>query len=338
MRRRRHPDDGNTIAGSRFMHDIPSLIRDYGIVFVFAAVLVEGIGIPVPSFAVVVLAASVLDRSQLGTLFLAALSAGLLTDLAWYWAGKRLGYRLLRTLCRLSLSADSCVMRTEALFVRWGLSSLLVARFLPGYSTIAQPLAGALRQPFAPFLFYDLLGAVLWCMTGIVLGAVFSSAVGSVLDFLDRFGTYGTLTLIGAFLTYVAYRWYRRQVLIKQLRMDRISVQELRKLILDGSRPVLIDIRSDSARAREGTIPSSVFVDPAEIEKLETTILSAQEIVIYCACPNEASAAVFAQRLMARGAKRVRPLHGGIDAWTDAGFEVDAFSVTPAATMTAVQP
>ena len=87
------------------MHDIPSLLRDYGVLVVFGAVLIEGIGIPVPSFAVVVVAASVLKVSRLGlaSVFCAALVSGVTPDLAWYWAGRRLGYRLLRTLCRLSL-------------------------------------------------------------------------------------------------------------------------------------------------------------------------------------------------------------------------------------------
>lgn len=310
------------------MHDIPTLIREYGVLVVFAAVFIEGAGVPVPSFAVVIVAASILYESHAGVVdvFLAAFVAGMITDLVWYWAGFRLGYRLLRTLCRLSLSTDSCVHRTEMFFLRWGLSSLLVARFLPGYSVVAQPLAGALRQPFAPFLFYDLIGTAVWCLAGVLLGAVFSSAIEDVLNSVDRFGTYGTLALLSAFVAYIAYRWYQRRALIKQLRMDRISAAELRRLILEGGQPVILDVRPDGARAREGTIPGSIYVSPAAIGQLEPTVLSAGEIVIYCACPNEASAASIAQQLMARGARRVRPLLGGIDAWTDAGFELEALS------------
>lgn len=318
------------------VHDIPALIREYGVLVVFVTVLVEGIGIPVPSFAVVVVAASILYASPFGIVdvFVAALVAGLITDIAWYWAGHRFGYRLLRALCRLSISTDSCVHRTETFFLRWGLSSLLVARFLPGYSVVAQPLAGALRQPFAAFFFYDLIGAVVWCLAGIVLGAVFSSAIEDVLGSLDRLGSYGALALLCAFVAYVAYRWYRRQALIKRLRMDRISAAQLRQLILDGGQPVILDVRSEGARAREGTIPGSIYVDPAAIEKLEAAAFATGEVVVYCACPNEASAAVIAQRLMTRGAKRVRPLLGGIDAWTQAGFDVDVLS--PSATTTVI--
>lgn len=305
------------------MHDIPGLIHAYGIALVFAAVLVEGVGLPVPSFAVVVLAASVLEHSRLPLLLLAALSASMLTDVAWYWAGNRLGYRLLRALCRLSLSTDSCVSRTEGLFLRWGLSSLLVSRFLPGYSVIAQPLAGALRQPLLPFLLYDFSGAVIWCVAGMALGVLFTSAIDDVLNALSRFGTYGTSALCIALVAYIAYRWYRRMALIKRLRMDRITAPELHKLIADDVGLIVLDIRSPGARAREGMIPGSIHVAPDAIGSLEARLFAAPEIVIYCACPNEASAAFIAQQLLARGARRVRPLLGGIDAWTGAGFEVE---------------
>src|SRR5579883_2292631 len=118
------------------------------------------------------------------------------------------------------------------------------------------------------------MGTAVWCSGGIVLGVVFSSAIEELLNSLDRFGVYGTFALLFALLAYVAYRWYRRQALIKQLRMDRITAAELRRLILEGGRPVILDVRSEGARAREGIIPGSIYVNPAEIERLETAVLS----------------------------------------------------------------
>ena len=170
----------------------------------------------------------------------------------------------------------------------------------------------------------------MWCSTGMIIGTVFSSAVDSVLNFIDRFGSYGTVAILVVFLAYITYRWYRRQAFIKRLRMDRITASELRKLILDGCQPVILDVRPDGARVREGIIPGSISVNPTAMEKLETTVLSAQEIVIYCACPNEASAANIAQQLIAKGAKRVRPLHGGIDSWIAEGFDVDVLAESSA--------
>jgi rhodanese-related sulfurtransferase len=46
-------------------------------------------------------------------------------------------------------------------------------------------------------------------------------------------------------------------------------------------------------------------------------------VVVYCACPNEVTAAKVALQLRARGLRKVRPLAGGIDAWVSAGLAVD---------------
>ena len=140
------------------MHDISLLIRDFGLVVVFAAVFAEGLGLPIPSFAFVLIAAGSLYESGRASpleVTLVAFAAGLLADLFWYWAGRRFGYRLLGILCRISISPDSCVQRTESVFTRWGSSTLIVARFVPGLSVVAQPLAGAVRQAWRTFLIFD---------------------------------------------------------------------------------------------------------------------------------------------------------------------------------------
>ena len=50
----------------------------------------------------------------------------------------------------------------------------------------------------------------------------------------------------------------------------------------------------------------------------------ANEVIVYCACPNEASAAAVAKKLMHAGFKRVRPLAGGIEAWVAKGYDVES--------------
>ena len=204
-----------------------------------------------------------------------------------------------------------------------GLPSLLIARFVPGFSLVAQPLAGALGRPLSSFLLYDLTGTFAWCLVAILVGHVFASVIDRVLAYLSQFGGYGTTVLLLAFVGYGVYRWYRRRTLIRQLRMDRISVEQLRELIASGAEPVIVDVRPLQARELEGVIPGSIFVDPTMIDPLTPEVLDADELIVYCACPNEVSAAVVAQRLMMRGVKRVRPLLGGIHAWTKAGYEID---------------
>src|SRR5207248_4970357 len=95
--------------------------------------------------------------------------------------GRHSGYRFLKTLCRISLSPDSCVRDTEARFERWGLKSLLFAKFIPGFSTVAPPLAGAARQGRLAFLVYDAIGALLWAGSGVAAGRLFFRGIERVL-------------------------------------------------------------------------------------------------------------------------------------------------------------
>jgi membrane protein DedA with SNARE-associated domain/rhodanese-related sulfurtransferase len=307
------------------MHDISLLIRNFGLVVVFAAVLAEGLGLPIPSFAFVLIAAGSLyesGRASPAEVILVAFAAGLLADLFWYWAGRRFGYRLLGLLCRVSISPDSCVQRTESVFTRWGSSTLIIARFVPGLSVVAQPLAGAVRQALRSFLIFDSLGLMIWTGSAVALGVIFSSAVDDVLDTLSRYGTRGALMVVAALLLYILYRVAQRQLFIRRLRMDRISVHELNELMREGKTPMILDVRPKEVQARHGVIPGAVTVSKETLHKLPASPEGVVEIVVYCACPNEASAVSIARSLIERGYKRVRPLRGGAEAWTEAGFEL----------------
>jgi membrane protein DedA with SNARE-associated domain/rhodanese-related sulfurtransferase len=305
------------------MHDISLLIRNYGLIVVFVAVLGEGLGLPVPSFAFVLIATGSLYESGLASpaeVALVAFAAGLLCDLFWYWTGRRFGYRLLGVLCRISISPDSCVQRTESIFTRWGSSTLLVARFVPGLSVVAQPMAGAVRQAWRSFLIYDSLGLMIWIGSAVALGVIFSSAVDDVLDTLSRYGIVGALMAVAALLLYIFYRLARRQLFIRRLRMDRITVNELDALIREGKAPMILDVRPLAVQTQQGVIPGALAVTKETLHSVPTSPEGISEIVVYCACPNEASAVSIARLLVERGFKRVRPLRGGAEAWLAAGY------------------
>jgi membrane protein DedA with SNARE-associated domain/rhodanese-related sulfurtransferase len=310
------------------MHDVATLVQNYGLLLVFAVVLVESLGLPVPSFAVVLIAAGSSAAAGHGPfpVLLVALAASVLGDLFWYWAGMRYGYRLLGTLCRISISPESCVQRTESLFVRWGPSSLLISRFVPGFSVLAQPLAGAVGQPFSAFFVYDSLGALIWCTLAVALGVIFSAAVDNVLDTLDRYGAFGGLLVLAAFAAFLLYKWARRQLFIRSLRMARITVDELHGLILRGDAPVILDVRPSELQERDGVIPGAIPIVFSTLDSVAMSFDSSAEVIVYCACPNEASAATIAHRLIQKGAKRVRPLLGGVEAWVAAGLELTGAS------------
>lgn len=299
------------------MHQILALMAQYGAVTIFVAIIAERAGLPLPTYPILIVAAGAIAHADQSLLQLLVISftASMIPDLVWYRAGQRYGARLLKLLCRISISPDSCVRQTETIYSRWGVWSLLVAKFVPGFSIMAAPLAGVFKQRPSVFLMYDALGSLIWCGSAIVLGYAFQDAVDDLLQELVHFGGIGLLLILGAFALYIAVKWLRRHYLIRSLRADRITTEELNDLMRSGAAPVIIDARSRDARELDGMIPGAIGFDESAIDSLATFLLSCNEVVVYCNCPNEVSAAKIAQQLMRLGVKRVRPLLGGMDAW-----------------------
>jgi rhodanese-related sulfurtransferase len=201
---------------------------------------------------------------------------------------------------------------------------LIYAKFVPLIATIAPPLAGAMRVGWPTFLLFSTLAGILWGTAGIGAGLLLHAQIEYVLAGLKDMGQW-SLILIGLILAaYVLVKFRQRRRFFKTLRMARITVDELQALIRAGANPTIIDVRSPGARARDGRrIPGAVLMDMAEPEKEFPELPTDRDIVVYCTCPNEASAARVAKSLMTRGFTRVRPLLGGFDAWVEAGFSVD---------------
>lgn len=300
------------------------LIEQYGLLFVFGNVLIEQLGAPVPAYPTLVITGALLDRGEYSgpMLLLTAVVAALIADFAWYQAGRRYGASVMARLCRISLSPDSCVRQTESIYVRYGPASLLVAKFIPGFASVASALAGAIGTRPAKFIVFDALGAAIWAGSAIFLGSLFSSAVADLLDILASLGKWGLVLVALALAVYIAKKWWQRHAFIKELRMARITVEELDQLLKAGNPPTIIDVRSDLSR-QTGKIPGAQVLSDDDISALVMNTTTDSEVIVYCACPNEASAARLAKKLMQRGYTRVRPLTGGIDAWVAAGFSVD---------------
>jgi len=158
-------------------HHIIELIAQYGLLLVFANVLVEQAGAPLPAVPTMIVAGALAaaDRLPLSGVLLVAVLACLLADFAWYAAGRHFGGGVMRTLCKVSLSPDSCVKQSEIRFQRWRGGMLLLAKFVPGLSTVAPPLVGAMGLRPVPFALFDGLGSLLWVGVAVSLGYVFSS-------------------------------------------------------------------------------------------------------------------------------------------------------------------
>ncbi len=307
------------------MQHLIALITEYGLWFVFVNVLAAQAGLPVPAVPTLVLTGALLGvgRYSAASLIGVAMAAALIADTAWYFAGRRIGRPVLRIMCRISLSPDNCVRQTESIYARYGAPSLMVAKFIPGFAAIATALSGAVQTRLLTFLVFDAIGAALWAGVAVGIGSLFSNTVETLLNTLAHLGEIGVALIVLALALFIGFKWWDRRRLFNELRMARITVPELADLLSAGTAPMILDVRSLESQRADGRIPGAIAVDEKTVEIRIPDAESDREVILYCACPNEASAARIAKMLKARGFTRVRPLAGGIDAWMQAGYAIE---------------
>lgn len=305
------------------METLLTLLAQYGLLVIFANVLLEQGGLPLPAYPMLLITGALVGQGHFPAtgLLAVAVFAALIADICWYFAGRHYGRRVMGKLCRISLSPDSCVKQTEALYLRIGPPSLLFCKFVPGFASISSALAGSTGTRLLQFLVYDGLGAAIWAGSAIALGVLFSNAIDQLLATLAEMGKWGGMLIFAVLAAFIARKWWERQRFLRELRMSRISVGELNELLESGQSPVIIDTRAPHL-VESGWIPGARFVSLDQVDALEA-LESDASVVLYCACPNEVTAAQVAKALIQRGYSNVRPLHGGIDAWIAAGYRVE---------------
>lgn len=296
----------------------------HGLVLVLGNILIERTGAPLPALPLIFVAGALAARGQISLVALLAVSllSAVAADLVWYAGGRWQGLRLLRAVCGISLSPESCVRQTAALFERRGTRSLLYAKFIPGYSIVSVPLAGAARATVGDFLLWDGLGNLLWAASGALTGFLFHNAVGRGLHWMSTLGLWAGILAGGGLAFLAAGMWWQRRRFYKLLRLARISTAELKRLIDRGEAPVVVDVRT-RASYQTRHIPGALRITFDEIDNRLASLPREGEIVVYCTCPDEVSAARVARALMDRGFTRVRPLEGGLNAWVTAGHQTD---------------
>lgn len=304
------------------MEALDALLATHGLLLVFIVVLLDQGGVPIPAWPpLVVASAQAVERqAPLWPILLTATAAALLANLLWYLAGRHHGARMLRLICRVSLSPDSCVSSTRELYSKWGPPSLVLAKFIPGFAAVGTTLAGHQRTPLGRFALFDGTGALLWAGVAIATGAIFHDAVNEALLTLESLGRIGVGLVLAALLVFVARKVWKRRMFLRELRMERISAADLHALMEAAEQPLLVDVRSDAERAATGWIPGAVHA--SRVADLAPRVAS--EVVVYCDCPNEASAAQVAGQLKKLGFRRVRPLAGGLEAWRAHGLPTES--------------
>ncbi len=303
------------------------ILLAYGYVLLFAWVLVEQFGIPLPATPVL-LAAGALSADRKVS-FVVALAAGLLacliSDSSWFFIGRRYGHHVLRILCKLSMEPTVCVRKTQESFGRRRAGTLLYAKFIPGLATLSAPVAGQNGMSYLSFLLFDGIGAALWMTALLLAGRLFGDALKrdpSLFNWVGRFS--GALLILGV-VGFFLWRLYRRHMLLRMLVQARLEPDELKRQ-LDAGQPVyIVDLRHPLELLPDPfTLPGAVHVSPEALAARAHEIPRDRDVVLYCTCPSEATAAKTAMVLHNLGIERVRPLRGGFDEWKRLGYPMDA--------------
>jgi membrane protein DedA with SNARE-associated domain/rhodanese-related sulfurtransferase len=317
------------------MNQVSAFVSQYGELVLFALVFAEQIGLPLPAVPILFAAGALAGAGKMdltGAIVLTVMAC-MAGDLIWYELGRRQGRRALNLLCRISVEPDSCVRRTENFFTRHGVRSLVLAKFIPGLSTLAPALAGLFRIRMQRFLLYNGLGAVLWTLAFIVPGYLFSDQIERLAGVAERLGLWLAFFFGAGIAAYLAYKFVRRQLLLRELRIARITAEELKRMMDSGHELTVVDLRGAlDHEADPYTIRGALRMTAEELEQRHHEIPRHQDVILFCACPNEATAAKMALLLRSKGITRVRPLLGGIDAWREKDFPVEALTVVEVST------
>ena len=308
------------------MNELLEFLLRYGYGVTLGAVFLEQMGLPLPAVPVLV-GMGALSRSgkfSFTAVILIALTGSLSADLIWYYLGLHYGRSVLRMICRISLEPDFCVRRTEDAFVRRGMWTIPLAKFVPGLNAAAVPLAGMIKTGLLRFLAFDTAGLLVWSGVYATLGYVFSNQIERLIAYLSQFGNSVLLLAAIVIAAYIGYKYVQRQRFLKTLTIDRITPEELKSRMDLNEKVVVLDLRNQlDVNMDRFRIPGAFHALP-EILGQSGDVPRDQEVVLYCTCPNEATSARVAQQLQQLGIMRVRPLAGGFGAWRDRGFPIES--------------
>ncbi len=308
------------------MNETYAFLVRHGTAVLIAAVFIEQMGAPLPAAPWLFAAGALVGAGKMnGLVALGAAAFGsVLADMIWFYLGRQYGHRLLGLLCRISLSPDSCVRRTQDVFARYGMRGVVAAKFIPGLSTMAPPLAGSSGVGAPRFLLFDGTGSLLYVGSFLLVGVLFSRQLEQVMAVVARLGSNALGVVAGLAAVYIGYKYWQRRRLIRELRVARITVDELHQKLEAGENPMILDLRPLSELDLDPSlIRGALHMTMAEVEHRQQEIPRDRDIILYCSCPNEVSSARAALLLHRKGITRVRPLLGGIDAWRERNYPTE---------------
>ena len=262
------------------------VLLEYGYLVLYVFVLAEQLGLPIPALPVLLAVGTLagIGRMSLAFALVVALFASLVPDILWYELGRRRGGRVLGLLCRISLEPDSCVRRTQRVFLKGGRFALLIAKFFPGLSTIAPPLAGIVGVGRRQFILLDGGGALLWAGSWMGVGYLFRDTLLLVASQSVHMGDFILVIFVAALAGYIGCKFFQRQRFLRTLMMARITTEELKgRLDAGDSDLTIIDTRSVlDVNTTPYRIPRAIWIAPEDIDRRYHEIPKDREIVLYC--------------------------------------------------------
>ncbi len=265
--------------------DILQLLEQHGLAVIFVMVLGEQLGLPVPASPVLIAGGALAGASRFSSTaaILVASLASLIADFAWYKLGARRGPAILNLLCRISLEPDSCVSSAKTWFARLGARALLFAKYVPGFSTAAPPMAGVTGMPVWRFLLFDAAGSVVWSAGFVLTGVVFRRQLREAIDWVAHFGSIALAVAVALLAFYVALKFYQRRRFILSLRSARITPQELADQIATGQPLWIIDLRHEVELGKPPSgIAGAVWYSRSELDERHVEIPRDRDIILYC--------------------------------------------------------
>jgi len=292
--------------------------------------------LPVPGMLLLMAAGALAGQGQ-GQLrtplvVVSGVAGCLAADGTWFWLGRRWGSGVIRLLCSLTADPRGSRERSRRIFERWGLRLLLVAKFVPVLDGLAPPLAGAQGASTRGFLVYDTAGALLWTVSYVLLGFLFSSQLDLVYSLIHRFGLILFLAVGVPLLVYATWRLLRLVRMIHHLRLRRISPAMLQQRLDMGDKVALVDLQQfELGEADSKGIPGAFRMDPQRLrrEPRRVVVPAGVQVVLYCSSKNEFTSARVAQAMQRAGVSEVWVLEGGLDAWVAEGRATSSELSTP---------
>ena len=267
------------------MFSFHNLLLNHGYLLLFVYVLVVSLGLPIPVDPLFLLMGAQAGdhRYSFFLALLVSMSPALLGDVLWYQIGKYRGRSVLSLLCKLSLEPDTCVRKTESAFSSRGSDALLFAKFVPGMSLVSVTLAGISRMPFWRFLLADAAGCALWAGAYLLLGWMFHKQVDKIIELLGLYGRRAGLVIVSLLALYLAYKYFQRRRFLRNLRINRITPEQVRELLDTGQPLTIVDLRHPSEVERVGIkIPSALVLRPEDLRSRSHEISREHEIILYC--------------------------------------------------------